>query len=118
TVILQSILPVNNQDFPNKIPNETVDQFNEVLQKLANKHGLDYVDLNPHFKDNDGQLKEELTVDGVHLTGKDTIYGLKIYNLMTSGVDAAGFLLELKGFSDSKEENNRAGLSIIYKCRI
>jgi len=78
-VIIQSILPVNNQDFPNKIPNKTVDQFNEVLQKMAKKHGLEYVDLNPHFKDSDGQLKKELTVDGVHLSGKG--YDLWIENL-------------------------------------
>lgn len=69
-VIVQSILPINNQDFPNKISNETIDQFNVALQKLAEKHGLEYVDLNPHFKDADGQLKKELTIDGVHLSGK------------------------------------------------
>ncbi|MGE6487527.1 GDSL-type esterase/lipase family protein [Paenisporosarcina sp. NPDC076898] len=78
-VIIQSILPINNQDFQNKISNETVDQFNEVLQKLVKKHGLEYVDLNPHFKDTDGQLKEELTVDGVHLSGKG--YDLWMENL-------------------------------------
>lgn len=69
-VIVQSILPVNNQDFPIKIPNKTVNQYNEVLKKIAEENGVQYVDLNQHFKDSDGQLKEELTVDGVHLTGK------------------------------------------------
>lgn len=78
-VIVQSILPVNNQDFPNKISNETIDQFNVGLKKLALKHGLEYVDLNPHFKDADGQLKKELTIDGVHLSGKG--YDLWMENL-------------------------------------
>lgn len=69
-VIVQSILPVNNQEFPNKIPNKNVDQYNEVLQKIAEENDIEYVDLNQHFKDSDGQLKKELTVDGVHLNGK------------------------------------------------
>jgi lysophospholipase L1-like esterase len=68
-VIVQSILPVNNQEFENKISNETVHQFNEVLHQLAKDNDIQYVDLNRHFENTDGQLKEEYTVDGIHLTG-------------------------------------------------
>jgi lysophospholipase L1-like esterase len=68
-VIVQSILPVNNQEFENKISNETVHQFNEVLHQLAKDNDIQYVDLNRHFENADGQLKEEYTVDGIHLTG-------------------------------------------------
>ena len=68
-VIVQSILPVNNQEFENKISNETVHQFNEVLQQLAKENDIQYVDLNRHFENAYGQLKEEYTVDGIHLTG-------------------------------------------------
>jgi lysophospholipase L1-like esterase len=68
-VIVQSILPVNNQAFDNKISNKTVKQFNEVLQKLAEEHDIQYVDLNQHFANTEGQLKKAYTVDGVHLTG-------------------------------------------------
>ena len=68
-VIVQSILPVNNQDFDIKIPNKTVNQFNEVLQQLTEEHDIQYVDLNQHFSNDEGQLKKTYTVDGVHLTG-------------------------------------------------
>ncbi len=68
-VIIQSILPVNNQTFGNKISNKTVNQFNEVLQQLVEEHDIQYVDLNQHFENADGQLKKEYTVDGVHLSG-------------------------------------------------
>jgi lysophospholipase L1-like esterase len=68
-VIVQSILPVNNQEFENKISNEAVHQFNEVLHQLAKDNDIQYVDLNRHFENADGQLKEEYTVDGIHLTG-------------------------------------------------
>lgn len=67
-VIVQSILPVNNKEFRNTISNDTVDQFNEALQKLAEENGVEYVNLNQHFETADGQLKKEFTVDGVHLS--------------------------------------------------
>ena len=69
-VIVQSILPVNNKEFRNTISNETVDQFNETLQKLAEENGIQYVDLNQHFENANGQLKKEFTVDGIHLTNE------------------------------------------------
>lgn len=70
TVVLQSILPINNKAFHNKISNGRVHQFNEVLQKIAEEKGIQYIDLHRHFEDEKGQLKKELTVDGIHLNGK------------------------------------------------
>jgi lysophospholipase L1-like esterase len=70
TVVLQSILPINNKDFHNTISNEKVHQFNVVLQKIAEEKGIQYIDLHRHFEDENGQLKKELTVDGIHLNGK------------------------------------------------
>ncbi|MDX1806058.1 MAG: GDSL-type esterase/lipase family protein [Paenisporosarcina sp.] len=78
-VIVQSILPVNNKEFRNTISNETVDQFNEALQKLAEENGVQYVNLNQHFETADGQLKKEFTVDGVHLS--DEGYDMWMENL-------------------------------------
>lgn len=78
-VIVQSILPVNNKAYQNKISNQTIDQFNEILQLLAEENGVQYVDLNEHFQNADGQLKKEFTVDGIHLTGKG--YDLWMENL-------------------------------------
>jgi lysophospholipase L1-like esterase len=78
-VIVQSILPVNNIAYKNAISNKTVNQFNEVLIKLAGENHIQYVDLNQHFQNADGQLKKEFTVDGIHLTGKG--YDMWIDNL-------------------------------------
>jgi len=69
-VILQSILPINNQDYNHTISNERIDQFNKVLKTIAEENGIQYVDLNRHFEDENGQLKKELTVDGIHLNGE------------------------------------------------
>lgn len=68
-VIVQSILPVNNKTFGNKISNKTVSQFNDVLQQLVEEYDIQYVDLNQYFKNADGQLQKAYTVDGVHLSG-------------------------------------------------
>ena len=69
-VNLQSILPINNQDYNHKISNEKIEQFNKVLKTIAEENGIQYIDLNRHFEDERGQLKKELTVDGIHLNGK------------------------------------------------
>lgn len=69
-VVIQSILPVNNQEFNNEISNKKVHQFNKVLQKIAKENGLQYIDLHMFFEDGKGQLQKDLTVDGIHLTGE------------------------------------------------
>lgn len=50
TVVLQSILPINNKAFHNTLSNEKVHQFNEVLQKIAEEKGIQYIDLHRHFE--------------------------------------------------------------------
>jgi len=79
-VVIQSILPVNNQDFNNDLTNKRVYQFNSVLKKLAKDHGLQYIDLNMFFEDENGQLQKELTVDGIHLTGEGYDNWMEILN--------------------------------------
>lgn len=74
-VILQSILPINNRDFNNDLSNKTVHEFNAILQQLAQKHGAEYIDLHSAFEDPDGQLKKDITIDGIHLKGE----GYKIW---------------------------------------
>lgn len=69
-VILQSILPINNQDYNHTISNARIDHFNKVLQNIAEENGIQYIDLNRHFEDENGQMKKELTVDGIHLNGE------------------------------------------------
>lgn len=69
-VVLQSLLPVNTESFPNELPNSRVDDFNDILKKVAADNNLEYVDLHPHFEDSNGQLQKELTIDGLHLMGE------------------------------------------------
>lgn len=69
-LFIQSILPVNNGIFGNEVSNEKVKQFNEILRRIADENGLEYIDLHSSFTDNNGQLDKQFTVDGLHLNGK------------------------------------------------
>lgn len=69
-VVLQSILPINNRDFNNDLSNKTIHEFNAILQQMAQKYGVDYIDLHTAFEDRDGQLKKDITIDGIHLKGE------------------------------------------------
>ncbi|HJF33837.1 MAG TPA: GDSL-type esterase/lipase family protein [Sporosarcina psychrophila] len=69
-LFIQSILPVNNKLFGNEVSNEKVNQFNEVLQRIAEENGIEYIDLHSSFVDQNGQLDEKYTIDGLHLNGE------------------------------------------------
>ena len=74
-LFIQSILPVNNELFGNEVSNEKVKQFNEVLQRIAEENGIEYINLHSSFVDKNGQLDEKFTIDGIHLNGE----GYKIW---------------------------------------
>ncbi|WP_438296613.1 GDSL-type esterase/lipase family protein [Sporosarcina sp. FA15] len=74
-LIIQSVLPVNNELFGNEVSNKKVKQFNEVLQRIAEENGIEYIDLHSSFVDKNGQLDEKFTIDGIHLNGE----GYKIW---------------------------------------
>jgi lysophospholipase L1-like esterase len=70
-IYLQSLLPTN--DSFNKLKHlyhkeEHVVYLNSRLKELAEREQATYVDLHPHFTDEQGKLKREYTWDGVHLT--------------------------------------------------
>lgn len=71
TLYLQSVLPVTEPilaDIYAKINNATIGILNDSLKALAGKYHCTYVDLNKEvFADDKGQLKRELTTDGLHL---------------------------------------------------
>ncbi|MCM3744005.1 GDSL-type esterase/lipase family protein [Sporosarcina luteola] len=69
-LFIQSILPVNNGLFGNEVTNEKVKRFNEILQRIADENGIEYIDLHLSFTDKNGQLDKKFTVDGLHLNGK------------------------------------------------
>lgn len=63
-VHIQSVLPARGK-FAKF--NANVLHINRRLQKLAAEFGYDYVDLHTLMKDDKGELKADLTTDGLHL---------------------------------------------------
>ena len=68
-IYLQSVLPVWDNTWGTR-NNATVDQLNIELAALADSTGVNWVNLAPHFKDNSGSLRKDLTGEGLHLNGK------------------------------------------------
>jgi lysophospholipase L1-like esterase len=66
---VQTILPVNSSfgKLKNHYQHERIKSVNAQLKTLAARAGITLIDLYPHFTDANGQLKAELTFDGVHL---------------------------------------------------
>ncbi|HEY9673036.1 MAG TPA: GDSL-type esterase/lipase family protein [Waterburya sp.] len=71
-VFVQSLLPVNNQLFPNYQTNHKVIQLNTKIKELAQEWSFQYVDLFSAFsdKDKDNGLNPHYTTDGIHLNGR------------------------------------------------
>ena len=67
---LESILPIHNDLRRNGMKNEDIDTLNETIQKIAKKHGATYIDLNTKFKNTEGALRAEFSLDGIHLNGE------------------------------------------------
>lgn len=70
-VYIQSILPVNNTDFSRfKGDNQQVREINQQLALMAKEFNYNYIDLYPHFINNQDELDIQYTLDGIHLTSK------------------------------------------------
>jgi lysophospholipase L1-like esterase len=63
-VHVESLLPTRGGFAARNAP---VREFNTRLRKLAAEFGYDYLDLHALFADAQGELKAELTMDGLHL---------------------------------------------------
>lgn len=71
-IYLQSVLPINNDFQRYKALNGTEQVFidtNKLLEKVAGKHGVTWVNLYDKFVGEDGKMKREYTNDGLHLLG-------------------------------------------------
>jgi lysophospholipase L1-like esterase len=64
-VHVQSLLPTS-KGFADR--NESVQDFNRRIKKMAGEHGYDFMDLHALFADEKGELKPDFTEDGLHLT--------------------------------------------------
>lgn len=78
-IYLQSILPVIEKKLQTGIKNSTIDLVNDELRKFAEEKNIEFLDNNSLMKDSSGNLSENLTCDGLHLTGE--AYRLWIKNI-------------------------------------
>jgi lysophospholipase L1-like esterase len=63
-VHVQSLLPTRGIHAKH---NDNVNDFNNRLEKLAKEFDYDYIDLHSLMTDDKGELKQELTADGLHI---------------------------------------------------
>ena len=77
-VYVMAYYPVNSEAAPNdqvrewlKVrTNEKIAAANLEVRKLAEKHGQRFIDLNAPLMDEQGRLKAEYTIEGVHMNEK------------------------------------------------
>ena len=70
-ITLISLIPVNSQVDPYTVglrSNDQIQKVNQGLREIAKNEKLDYIDLYSSLKDDQGNLKAEYTVDGLHLS--------------------------------------------------
>jgi len=73
-IVVQSILPHGGKQVTWEgrekllaIPNSRIRQLNQQLQRIAAKEGVKYLNLHPLFANQQGELRPELSSDGLHL---------------------------------------------------
>jgi len=73
-VVLQSILPHGGEEATWEgrdrlllIPNTRIQQLNQQLAAIAQEEGVKFLDLHPLFTNPQGNLRADLTTDGLHL---------------------------------------------------
>jgi len=67
---MQGLLPINKTMLPesySKLSNEKIDALNDALKSLCLSYKVTYIDLHPVMEDQNGQLKKEYSIDGLHL---------------------------------------------------
>lgn len=86
-LLLHTVLPVNEKtirfDYM-KGKTQKILELNTVIRRLADKYDLNLLDLHEIFADEQNQMPEELTVDGLHLNFAG--YRVWIRALKESGV--------------------------------
>lgn len=67
---LESVLPIHNDLRRNGLKNDDIDALNGQIFELSKKYQVTYIDLAAKLKNTEGELQEELSLDGIHLNGK------------------------------------------------
>ena len=77
SIVIQSMLPVNNRDFSTSCNNEQIVTNNLIVKTVAMKLKYKYINLYSSYERN-GVMPKEKTVDGIHLCIKayDVWYSL------------------------------------------
>lgn len=67
---MQSVLPVNEAMLPAiyaQVKNSKINDLNQKLEAICKEMGVNYINLHPALADENGSLKKELSIDGLHL---------------------------------------------------
>ncbi len=70
-VYIHSLLPVNEPLLPDTykvLTNEKIRQLNQKLRQFAEANSIPFVNVYEVFADDSGQLRKELSLDGLHIT--------------------------------------------------
>ena len=67
---LESILPIHNDLRRNGLKNADIDALNGQVFALSQKYSATYIDLAAKLKNTEGSLREDLSLDGIHLNGE------------------------------------------------
>ena len=63
-----SLLPINSELYHGYANTDKIEKFNAGIKTLAQTFAMNYVDLNQAMKNEKGELKQDFTYDGIHLT--------------------------------------------------
>ena len=68
-IYLQSVLPVSQKVSTEHqyLKNSKINEYNSLIQKMANEENVYYIDVNTAISDSSGNLPEEAATDGIHL---------------------------------------------------
>ncbi|MGB5969047.1 MAG: GDSL-type esterase/lipase family protein [Spirulinaceae cyanobacterium] len=78
-VVVQSILPTRLE----AIPNSRILYLNQQVRDIAQQEGANHLDLHPYFTDSQGQMRRDLTTDGIHLSSQ----GYRVWQSVLSDVE-------------------------------
>ena len=80
-VYVMAFYPVNREvpefpDWADARTNPLIDEINGKIRALTEKHGMHFIDVNDGLKDEKGNLKAEITMEGVHIYagGYESVY--------------------------------------------
>ena len=75
-IYIQSLYPVNkdkiinvrHNHFPDDL-NDKVNEINTRVKEICKEYGATYIDMHKHLTNDNGELKDEFTEDGLHING-------------------------------------------------